>query len=108
MLSQLMKCFRKLNFFLFKKRFTNPNCVIDRTLANEFIYKLLSSKSPCMISRFGTTELITINNYLCITQKDPIVKKLKKFISDKTHLPWWDEKNFKYLDEYSGFFPPTK
>lgn len=108
MLSLLMKCFRKLNSFLLKKRFTNPICEIDRTLANELIYELLNSEKPCMISRFGTTELITINNYLCITQKDSILKKLKKFIADKTHLPWWDEKNFKYLDEYSGVFPPTK
>jgi hypothetical protein len=58
-----MKFFRKLNSFLLKKRFTNPICEIDRTLANELIYELLNSEKPCMISRFGTTELITINNY---------------------------------------------
>lgn len=47
------------------KHFLNPECDCDRQSANDKIYTLLSSGKPCMVSRFGTTEINCINNYLC-------------------------------------------
>ena len=35
------------------------------------------------------------------------VKKLYKYITDNTHTPWWFKDNIKYLDVFSGVFPPT-
>jgi hypothetical protein len=61
-----------------------------------------------MIARFGTTELITINNYLCVSSGESNYKKIWNYITDKTHLPWWDKKNLKYIDVYSGIFPATQ
>jgi hypothetical protein len=65
------------------------------------------SPKPCMIARFGTTELITINNYLCINSTTPYYKKIWNFISDNTHTPWWFTDNIKFLETFSGVFPPT-
>ncbi|PXY45703.1 hypothetical protein [Flavobacterium hydrophilum] len=100
----LKKAYR---FFLIKK-FENPYCDINRQSANDQIYDLLNDNKPCMIARFGTTELIAVNNYLCITSNEKYYKKIWNYISDKTHLPWWDEKHFKFMDVFSGIFPPTK
>ena len=93
---------------VFNKEFKNPECIKNRQVANDRIYELFTSDAPCMIARFGTTELICINNYLSITSKERYLKKLWNYVSDKTHLPWWDEKHFAYMDVYSGIFPPTK
>jgi hypothetical protein len=91
-----------------RKQFLNPACIKIRQVANDRMFDLFSSQAPCMISRFGTTELICVNNYLCVTSRVHYLKKLWDYITDKTHLPWWDENHFTYLDVYSGVFPPTK
>jgi len=103
----LFKILRKFYRIFKNRKFLNPTCELDRQLANDKIFNLLISDNPCMISRFGTTELITINNYLCINENKSVFKKIIKFISDNTHLPWWQIENFKYLDEFSGVYPPT-
>lgn len=94
--------------FLSKKEFANPDCDTNRQSANDKIYNLLVADKPCMISRFGTTELITINNYLCVSSDRSFYKKIWNYISDKTHTPWWQLDNFRYLEVYSGVYPPTE
>ncbi len=103
-----IRALKKTYRIVFKPSFINPLCDSNRQSANDKIYDLLSSDKPCMIARFGTTELITINNYLCIKSKESYVKKVWNYISDNTHTPWWDTKNFKYMDEFSGVFPPIE
>lgn len=93
---------------LVRPTFINPNCDISRESANDKIYSLLSSDQPCMISRFGTTELICINNYLCINSQESIYRKIWEYVSGNTHLPWWKEDHFKYMELYSGVFPANK
>lgn len=104
----LIRICKKTYRLLANKKFDNLICDIDRQSANDKIFNLLVDDTPCMISRFGTTELITINNYLCVTSTDPYLKKIWKYISDKTHTPWWFEDHFKYIWTYSGIFPPTQ
>lgn len=94
--------------FLTNKKFVLPDCEVHRQKANDLIYEALSSQEPTMIARFGTTEIITINNYLCINSEERYLKKIWNFISDHTHTPWWFEENIKYLDIFSGVFPPTQ
>lgn len=108
MKDNIIRVLKKGYRFLFRKKFINPICDANRQSVNDKIYNALVSESPCMIARFGTTELITVNNYLCITNKDSYLKKVWNYISDHTHTPWWHEKNFKYMDEFSGVFPPTE
>lgn len=40
------------------------NYIDDPNIANEMIYNMLVSQDPCMIARFGSTELDTIINYI--------------------------------------------
>ncbi len=104
----IVRFFKKGYQKFLNKKFENLLCDIDRQSANDKIYDLLMSDNPCMISRFGTTELITINNYLCVKSDAPYLRKVWNYISDKTHTPWWFEDNFKYMWTYSGIFPPTQ
>lgn len=100
----LKKTYRKA----VNKKFNNPECDCNRQSSNDKIYKLLSDNKPCLISRFGTTEINTINNYVVIKSDKSVFKKSCDYIFDKTHTPWWDEEHLKFLDIYSGIFPPTK
>lgn len=58
-----------------------------------------------MISRFGTTEINCVNNYLCIHGNKSFPQKCLDYITDYTHTPWWNEDHFYYMDIYSGIFP---
>ena len=61
----------------------------DPLKASDAIYTLLDSKRPCMIARFGATEMACILNYLSIRQGRPLLKKyLRGDVSD-----WWWNKN---------------
>lgn len=90
------------------KKFYNPECVIDRNIANDIIYNKLIDPSACMISRFGTTELNCINNYLCLSSKESFFKKLYNYVTDNTHTPWWNKSHFEVMSVYSGIFPAGK
>lgn len=93
---------------LLGKRFDNPECEISRQRANDWIFELLSSAGPAMISRFGTVELNCVNNYLCIRSNRPFAKKVIDYITDKTHTPWWNEDHFITMQMSAGIFPPGK
>ncbi len=104
----LIRVFKKTYRFLSKKKFSEPLCDLDRQSANIKLYNLLTKDDPKMIARFGTTELITVNNYLCITSRKNYFIKLFDYITDKTHTPWWQTDNFHFLNIYSGVFPPIQ
>lgn len=90
------------------KKFYGPECDCDRQSSNDKIYNLLQSGAPCMISRFGTTEINCINNYLCVHSNKPFIKKCWDYISDYTHTPWWYTDHFNIMSIYSGIFPPCQ
>jgi hypothetical protein len=91
-----------------RKSFLNPDCNCNRQDSNDLIYNTLASGEPCMISRFGTTEMNCINNYLTVHDKEPYMKKVWQYISDKTHTPWWNTDHFQIMSIYSGIFPPSQ
>lgn len=90
------------------KKFLNPECDMNRQSVNTDIYNMLLSNSPCMISRFGTTELNCINNYLCVTNSNSYLGRMVDYVKDMTHTPWWNEDHFKMMSLYSGIFPPCE
>ena len=90
------------------KKFLNPECDCNRQSANDKLYNLLQAGKPCMIARFGTTEINCINNYLTVHSSKPYYRKCIDYITDYTHTPWWNKNHFPYLSIYSGIFPPTK
>lgn len=104
----IIRSLRKAYRLFSKKTFDSKSAVTNRQQSNDIIYNLLVSDEPCMIARFGTTELITINNYLCIKSKEPFLRKIWNFISDHTHTPWWFDENIKYLEVFSGVFPANR
>ncbi len=96
---------RRIYRIVSAKQFYGPECDCDRQSSNDKIYNLLSKDEPCMIARFGTTEINCINNYLCVHSKDSIWRKTLSYITDNTHTPWWNKDHFRTMSIYSGIFP---
>lgn len=71
--------------------------------ASEMIYSLLKSDTPCMITRFGSTELSTIVGFLEIDKKKHDVLK---YIQGDVPA-WWNKKDVLCgkIRDFSGFFP---
>jgi hypothetical protein len=76
----------------------------DPNVANERIYELLKSGKPCMIARFGANELITVFNYLGITEHRG---DAWGYITRKNGPWWWNETMLWQLEHAAGFFPIT-
>lgn len=74
-------------------------------IAGKRIYDLLLNDAPCMIARFGSTELTCMYNYIGINDHN---NNLLKFIQGKTPPFWWEPAILKQMQVYSGFYPPTK
>lgn len=101
----ILKAFRELYTECFGKYQLPPlqrNENIEEI--SDQIYNLLDSKQPCMIARFGSTELAAIINYLGVSSTNhSIIKFIKGF-----QLEWWWNPNImQQMQEWSGFFPPT-
>lgn len=99
-LKGLRKTYRKLS----GKVFYPENYILDRQIANDLIFNLLSSDRPCMISRFGSGEIGVVMNYLSIHEKKRM-KSYFRYIFDDYGLPWWDELFFKSMRNNMGVFP---
>ncbi len=104
----LIRALKKSYRIIFMKQFLNPACQMDRNIVNENIRLLLNGAKPCMISRFGTTELNCINNYLCVANNASLLSKLVSYIRDNTHTPWWNEDHFLTMSLFSGIYPPCR
>lgn len=77
----------------------------DPQVAADIIKRHLETDTPCMIARFGNTELSCITNCMSIrNHKNKVLPYLRSEISE-----WWLNKPImKQMQEWSGFFPPTK
>ena len=80
--------------------FVPPPGTADET--SQLIYDLLSGDNPCMVARFGSTELYCLSNYLSI-KKNKI--DVPGFIKFKVEPWWWDKRRVYNMRDYSGFFP---
>lgn len=98
-----LKAFRKF----FRKLLNGPK-VIERDYINDpdqvsnLVYDRLVSNSPCMIARFGSTELTCLANYLGIHHHK---RRIKQYIKGTGAPWWWDNKIIAQMQEWSGFFP---
>lgn len=70
----------------------------------QIIYSSLTSENPCMIARFGATELQLIINYIGVKEPKKY-KNIWSFIADESPAWWWEKQKVKQLQNYSGFFP---
>lgn len=99
-LKVLGKIFQKV----FNKKEIKPNGVTDPNQVSELISNLLTQDKPCMIARFGSTELNVISNYWSI-KNNP--NQYWKYIKGEIPPWWWNEKGLEEIYSCSGFFPAT-
>lgn len=99
----MLKILRRFYESAFKKKsLIRPACIQEPNVASDKIFELLNSPKPVMISRFGSTELACIANYLGVKQDR---KSAFSFIQGKVPSWWWNEKIIRQMNTYSGFFP---
>lgn len=100
-----LKVLRKIYGKLFKpKSTTYDRGITDPDKASELIYNLLASGKPCMVARYGSTEMLAIANYLGVTAKHHSVLK---YIQGKQFAWWWEDNVKDQMTRWSGFFPST-
>lgn len=103
----ILKGLRKVYRTVAKPTFTLPKCELDRNKSNQLIYNLLCSDEPCMISRFGSTEIGILLNYLAVHSNKGLLSRCYSYIVDDVGLPWWNGSNLKAMKNNSGIFPET-
>ncbi|GHT55363.1 hypothetical protein AGMMS49982_21210 [Bacteroidia bacterium] len=72
--------------------------------SSDLIYNQLASGKPCMISRFGATEIASLTNYLGVKNKS---RNTWKVLTREEPEWWWNENLRTQMTEWSGFFPST-
>ncbi len=76
----------------------------DPNKASDIIYNVLSRGKPCMIARYGATEINSIANYIGVSNNK---HDALGFIKGKAPQWWWNASGMKQMAEWSGFFPAT-
>lgn len=95
---------RKIILTLQDKKFSHQlPCCENANQANKMICNLLQGNKPCMIARFGATELLCLTNYLGIKNKS----NLWQFITGKKPEWWWTDIVIHNMCQWSGFYPTT-
>lgn len=82
----------------------NPSSglILDPETVSEKIASMLLSEDPCMICRYGSTELINVTNYMSVSSgRRPVIG----YVRDQVREWWWNEKNIQHMSDCSGFFP---
>lgn len=88
--------------------FTHPNCIpitpriVDPEIASDIIYKCITAEAPCMIARYGGSELYSVTNYLGVQRG---WRGAWDFIRAKQDPWWWIKGRLKNLSNNAGFFP---
>jgi len=96
---------RKIYKMIFKPSARMLPSENDPDLASDLIYNKLVSSDPCMIARFGSTELSLIVNWKGIKEGK---HRYLKFIKGEMPKWWWDRRNIEAIQSASGFFPISK
>lgn len=101
-----LKALRKLYVKAFNvSSLPKPVCEHNPDKVSRIIYEKLMEDKPCMIARFGSTELVTMTNYLGVKYPN---KNLLKYIKGESLPWWWNENIVEQMQRWSGFFPPTQ
>lgn len=97
-----LKSTRKVYQTLFNGKKPKPESIQDAEVASQIIYDALIADKPCMIARFGSTELACLLNYVGVTQSK---NNYLKYIQGKTQRWWWEDSIIHQMQNWSGFFP---
>lgn len=101
----ILKVLRKLYVKSFGDYTFNLSREMNPDKASDMICNLLASDSPCMIARFGSTELNCLLNYMSIHAKK---HSIINYIEGQSPDWWWNKNIMNQMQQWSGFFPPTK
>ena len=101
----VLKVLRRSYFAAYGKITLKPECEQDPDKASQIIYNALMSNEPCMIARFGSTELLCLKNYLGIKNNKG---KYIDYIKGNAQAWWWEENIIYQMQQWSGFFPAKK
>ena len=99
-----LKAIRKVFLDNFAKNNKRPSCIHDPDIASNLVSNILKKDAPCMIARFGSTELTCLTNYIGIKNYR---NHFFDYIQGKTPPWWWETKILNQMQQWSGFFPPT-
>ena len=101
----LLKCMQQGGRIIFgdSRCDTIPTC--DVKTGNSLIYDMLVSNTPCMIARFGATEMACILNYISVIKND---RNILKYIKGETSDWWWNSQLIWQMENCGGFFPPSE
>ncbi|MBQ0048910.1 MAG: hypothetical protein KBT12_01525 [Bacteroidales bacterium] len=106
---QILKVLHKLYVTSFWHKFDAkrdiPNIINHPDQASEAIFRLLTSDDPCMIARFGSVELMNVNNARSIESPK---HSIWRYITNNEREWWWNELNCSQMLSNAGFFPNTK
>lgn len=97
-----LKSLRKIFVRIAHTNLTKPQRENNPEVISQLIYNTLMSDQPCMIARFGSTELSALVNYLGI--KSPTHSYIK-YIQGKQPEWWWNNNIVCQMQQWSGFFP---
>jgi hypothetical protein len=100
-----LKVLRKIYTKATGTTFVKPECEQNPNVAAQIIYDALMSEKPCMIARFGSTELSCLKNYLGVKNNS---KRYIDYIIGKAQSWWWDDNIINQMQMWSGFFPARK
>lgn len=106
---RILKILHRLYVKLFVKQFDASRdvegIITDADKVSEKIYELICNDKPCMIARYGSTELLNITNYRSIVSSK---HNTLQYITDRSREWWWNERSCEQIKTHSGFFPNTK
>ena len=84
---------------------SKPPCEQNADRVSQIIFEKLVGDKPCMVARFGSTELSAVVNFIGVKYPE---KRGLKYIKGNS-LPWWWNRNvLNQMQQWSGFFPPTE
>lgn len=99
----VLKSIRKVYLTLFNSnKVSKLEYINNADQVSQIIYEALMADQPCMIARFGSTELACLVNYVGLNQDK---NKYLKYIRGKTQSWWWESNIINQMQQWSGFFP---
>ena len=101
-----LKSLRRVYLTLFMgKKEAKSECIQEADVASQIIQDALMAEKPCMIARFGSTELACLLNYVGVTHDK---NRYLPYIQGKSQRWWWEDAIIKQMQNWSGFFPATQ
>lgn len=105
----ILKSFKKIYGGVFPSTVTplrNWKIFSDKSYSNNLIFEMLNNDKPCMIGRFGSTEMLCLTNYLGVNA--PKKGRVVKYLKGQQYPWWWEKGTLSQVHQWSGFFPATE